>query len=110
MDEELKRRIEEYMQSYKQWDDAMAIENPSYNTTRNVAPLAKQTVYSLAEVQLTGGRMIAMTITAGVTVGKYLTDTMKSTGYLHLYNDAESLMIRAEDVVAVKLTKLTTGE
>lgn len=109
MDEELKRRIEEYMQSYKQWDNAMAIQSPSYSTTRNVATQAQHTVYSLAEVQLTGGRMVALTITASPSLGSHLTKNMKETGYLHLFNDSEALMIRAEDVVAVKLTKITTG-
>lgn len=66
------------------------------------------TVYSLAEVQLTGGRMIAMTISAGPTIGKHLIETMKNTGYLHLFNESETLMIRAAEVVAVKVTKLTT--
>jgi hypothetical protein len=65
-------------------------------------------VYSLAEVQLTGGRMIAMTISAGPAIAKHLMDTMKSTGYLHMFNDVEALMIRSDEVVAVKLTKLTT--
>jgi hypothetical protein len=33
---------------------------------------------------------------------------MKNTGYLHLFNESETLMIRAAEVVAVKVTKLTT--
>jgi len=65
-------------------------------------------VYSLAEVQLTGGRMIGMTISAGPAIAKHLMDTMKSTGYLHMFNDVEALMIRSDEVVAIKLTKLTT--
>ena len=65
-------------------------------------------VYSLAEVQLTGGRMIGMTISAGPTIGKHLIETMKNTGYLHLFNESETLMIRSDEVVAVKVTKLTT--
>jgi hypothetical protein len=67
-----------------------------------------QTDYSLAEVQLTGGRMIGMTISAGPAIAKHLMDTMKNTGYLHLFNDSEALMIRSDEVVAIKLTKLTT--
>lgn len=113
MDEELRRRIEEYLttsKAYEQWEDIMPIQNPSYGAQQRRPPPAGQTVYSLAEVQLTGGRMIAMTITASPTLGKHLTETMKSSGYLHLYNDAESLMIRAEEVVAVRLTKLTKDE
>lgn len=66
------------------------------------------TVYSLAEVQLTGGRMIGMTISAAPTIGKHLAESMKSTGFLHMFNESEALMIRSEEVVAIKLTKLTT--
>jgi hypothetical protein len=64
--------------------------------------------FSLAEVQLVGGNMSGMTITASTSIGKHLTDTMKDSGFLHLYNDKESLMIRASQVVAIKLTKLST--
>lgn len=80
----------------------------NYPSSVNV-PLRQATVvYSLAEVQLTGGRMIGMTISAAPTLGKHLTETMKSTGFLHMFNESESLMIRSEEVVAIKLTKLTT--
>jgi len=63
--------------------------------------------YSLAEVQLVSGGMIGITITASPTISKYLLDTMKSTGFLHLFNTEENLMIRASDVRAIKLTKIT---
>jgi len=81
----------------------------NYPTQRTYIPeTTAVNVYSLAEVQLTGGRMIGMTISAGPTIAKHLIDTMKNTGYLHMFNDIEALMIRSDEVVAVKLTKLTT--
>ena len=75
---------------------------------RQGTPISSATVYSIAEVQLTGGRIIGMTISAAPTIGKHLIETMKNTGYLHIFNDSESLMIRSEEIVAVKITKLTT--
>lgn len=64
--------------------------------------------YSLAEVQLVGGEMIGMMITAGPTLGQHLTKQMGTDGYLYLYNDNESLVLKADRIVAVKLTKMTT--
>ena len=63
--------------------------------------------YSLAQVQLTDGTMIGMTITASPSLGTYLAKTMAETGYLNLHNDTESLIIKADRVVAVQLTKMT---
>jgi hypothetical protein len=70
------------------------------------SPYKKQ--YSLAEVQLTNGEMVGMMITAGPSLGKHLTAQMASEGYLNLFNDSETLMIKADRVVAVKLTLMTT--
>lgn len=66
-----------------------------------------KSVYSLAEVQLKGGSVIAMTISAGPALAQHLIAKMKETGFLTLFNENESLTLRAEDVVAVKLTKMT---
>ncbi len=116
MDEELKRQIEEYLtsQQFKDWDsNDMAIYNSPppkrpYYQTPGAAPA--QTVHSLAEVQLTGGNMIGMVISASTAIGTHLTKSMNETGFLYLYNDSESLLIRAEEVVAIKMTKLTKDE
>ena len=64
--------------------------------------------YSLAEVQLTNGEVFAMMITAEPTLGPHLTKEMASTGYLYLYNDTESLIVKADRIAAVKLTKMTS--
>ena len=71
-------------------------------------PRAMTKVYSLAEVQLTNGEVFAMMITAGPTLGPHLTKEMASTGYLYLYNDTESLIVKADRIAAVKLTKMTS--
>jgi hypothetical protein len=88
----------------------------SYGTTNQLgsatkaqtggSPYKKQ--YSLAEVQLTNGEIVGMMITAGPSLGKHLTAQMASEGYLNLFNDSETLMIKADRVVAIKLTLMTT--
>lgn len=70
------------------------------------SPYKKQ--YSLAEVQLTNGEMVGMMITAGPSLGKHLTAEMASGGYLNLFNDSETLIIKADRVVAIKLTLMTS--
>jgi hypothetical protein len=69
-------------------------------------PYEKQ--YSLAEVQLTNGEMVGIMITATPSLGGHLTKSMASEGYLNLFNDSETLIIKADRVVAVKLTLMTT--
>jgi hypothetical protein len=122
--EQMKRARQQEYEKHKQmameYERQMAMSQINYpkNPTNNLInptpyiPVRQsptpQTVYSIAEVQLTGGRMIGMTISAAPTIGKHLIETMKNTGYLHIFNDSESLMIRSEEIVAVKITKLTT--
>jgi hypothetical protein len=48
-----------------------------------------------------------MTISASPSLGQRLAKEMASTGYLNIFNENESLMIKADRVVAVKLTKMT---
>ena len=81
------------------------LQSPIHTST--VATL-KEHQYSLAEVQLVGGGMIGMTINASTKIADHLLKGMKETGFLHLRNEAESIMLRAEDVRAFKLTQLTT--
>lgn len=79
----------------------------SYPTTV-ATPTSKGQQYSLAEVQLVSGGMIGMTINASTKIADHLLKGMKETGFLHLRNEAESIVLRAEDVRAFKLTQLTT--
>lgn len=93
----------------KEWNQEVAITSGTYQqpTTRRVSSGPVLRDYSLAQVQLVDGSIVGMTITANPTLGSHLVKEMASTGYLYLYNESESLMIRADRVVAVKLTKLT---
>ena len=63
--------------------------------------------YSIAEVQLTNGEMVGMMISASPTLGAHLTKEMSNTGFLYIYNETESLIIKSDLVAAVKLTKFT---
>lgn len=67
-----------------------------------------QKTYSLAEVQLVGGETIAMMVTASPSLGAHLAKEMGATGHLYLFNDTESLIIKADRIVALRMTKMTT--
>lgn len=113
MDEaEEQRLIEQAMRAIqtRKWKDGMAITSGTYQqpTTRRVSSGPVVRDYSLAQVQLTDGSVIGMTITANPTIGSHLTKEMASTGFLYIYNETESMMIKADRVVAVKITKMTT--
>lgn len=66
--------------------------------------------YSLARVQLINGEVIGINITASPSLGAHLTKQLGSDGYINLFNDVESLIIKADQVVAVHLTLLTKGQ
>ena len=115
MDEELRKQVEQYI---REQERLLIMNNttirggtahPATLTTSNPYGHQKeaQVVYSLAEVQLVSGGMIGMTITASPTISKHLMESMKGTGFLNLFNTEESLMIRAEDVRAIKISKMT---
>lgn len=104
MDEAEKQRIiQETLVHIKEWEKNMAVTGGSYKTPHP----ARDKDYSLAQVQLADGSTVGMTITANPTIGAHLTKEMASTGFLYIYNESESLIIKADRVVAVKLTKLT---
>lgn len=111
MDEELRKKAEQYIREQERLLGGARITSGSLSNgtiTQTKYNGAKQaTVYSLAEVQLVSGDMVGMTITASPTISKYLMEAMQGTGFLHLYNDEETLMLRAADVRAIKLTKIT---
>jgi len=81
------------------------LQSPIHTST---VATPKEQQYSIAEVQLVGGGMIGMTINASIRIADHLLKTMKETGFLHLRNEAEAIILRAEDVRAFKLTQLTT--
>jgi hypothetical protein len=109
--ESLKQRITQ--SSYGNIGNLGSYGGPSVTNPLGTAPKAQtgspyKKQYSLAEVQLTNGEMVGMMITAGPSLGKHLTAQMASEGYLNLFNDSETLMIKADRVVAIKLTLITT--
>lgn len=108
MDEAEKQRIiQETLMHIKEWEKSMAITDGTYQQRRITSgPVARE--YSLAQVQLTDGSVVGMTITANPTIGSHLAKEMASTGFLYIYNETESMMIKADRVVAVKITKMTT--
>ena len=73
----------------------------------NPMPTPATKHYSIAEVQLTNGEMVGMMISASPTLGAHLTKEMSNTGFLYIYNETESLIIKSDLVAAVKLTKFT---
>jgi hypothetical protein len=73
----------------------------------NPMPTPATKHYSIAEVQLTNGEMVGMMISASPTLGAHLAKEMSNTGFLYIYNETESLIIKSDLVAAVKLTKFT---
>jgi hypothetical protein len=107
MDEELRKKVEQYIREQERAMNGARIVSGNLSSGAIHVTGQGHAVYSLAEVQLVSGGMIGMTITASPTISKHLMDSMKSTGFLNLFNTEESLMIRVEDVRAIKITKMT---
>ena len=85
----------------------MTVSNGPYQQRRvSSGPVVRD--YSLLEIQLTDGSVVGMTITANPTIGQHLAKEMSNNGWLYAFNEAESLIIKADRVVAVKITKMTT--
>jgi hypothetical protein len=66
--------------------------------------------WSLIEVQMIDGTTQAMNLPVSPTIQDYFLSKMRETGFLALRNGQESLSIRADKIVAFKLTLMTTGE
>lgn len=65
--------------------------------------------WSLIEVQTKDGGMLVMNLPVSPTIQDHFLTKMKETGFLSLRNGQESLAIRADQIVAFKLTLITTG-
>lgn len=87
------------------YNGALMTNQRIYNPMPTPTPATKH--YSIAEVQLTNGEMVGMMISASPTLGAHLTKEMSNTGFLYIYNETESLIIKSDLVAAVKLTKFT---
>ena len=106
--EEYAKHLIEQMQRHQiitagPYNGALMTNQRTYKPT----PTQAQQHYSIAEVQLTNGEMVGMMITASPTLGAHLTKEMSNTGFLYIYNETESLLIKSDLVAAVKLTKFT---
>ena len=64
------------------------------------------TEWSLAEVQVIGGGIVAIHVPVGPGIGEFFTQKMRDTGFLTLRNDKESVSIAADRIVAFKLTSI----
>lgn len=107
MDEELRKEMLDHLRRQQQHIGANRSGTIMPNTLSTGHGAAiKQ--YSLAEVQLTNGEMVGMMISASPTLGAHLTKEMATTGFLYIFNETESLLIKSDRVAAVKLTKMTT--
>lgn len=73
-------------------------------TTANNRTYPKN-VYSIAAVQPEGG-MVSFMVKASPHLLGHLIQQMRDTGWLSLSNEAETLAIRADKVLAVKLTSM----
>ena len=60
--------------------------------------------WSLAEVQLVGGAMLALHVAVTPKIADHLAQRMRDIGFLILRNDKESISIAADRVVAFRLT------
>jgi hypothetical protein len=102
MDEDLRKKVEQYIR-----EQGIMMNNVKVSRGAANAMGQGHAVYSLAEVQLVSGDMIGMTVTASPTLGAHLTKEMSNTGFLYIYNETESLIIKSDLVAAIKLTKIT---
>tara|TARA_R110000822_G_scaffold170176_3_gene310067 strand:+ start:663 stop:893 length:231 start_codon:yes stop_codon:yes gene_type:complete len=66
--------------------------------------------WSLIEVQLTGGHTVALNVAVGPGIAEHFADKMRATGFLTIRNTKEAITIAAANVVAVKITLITTGD
>lgn len=86
-----------------------AIRTPNIKSNTTVSQ-PSAVIYSLCTVQLVGGDVVALNITASPRLSTHLIREMKETGFLNVFNDTESLCIRADRIVAISLQQLTTEE
>ena len=63
--------------------------------------------YSLVVVQFEGGETREMIVPASTSLLQHALKQMKEVGFLYLFNDAESVAMRADQIVAVSMTAIT---
>lgn len=63
--------------------------------------------YSIAHIRLTDGTEQEFMVKASPTVVPHLLKEMKNTGYLTLWNDTDTLCIRADHVKQITMREVT---
>lgn len=63
--------------------------------------------YSLVEVQMKSGDIIGITMKVSPAYAGVLPSSLRD-GFLTLHNEREGIVLRAKDIVAVRITKITT--
>lgn len=63
--------------------------------------------YSLVVIQLQGEEILPFTVSASTALLQHCIKQMADTGWLYLFNDSESLAIRADKIVAINFKSLT---
>jgi hypothetical protein len=70
-------------------------------------PVKQTPDYSLVMVQLQGEELFPFNISASPALLQHSIKQMNDTGWLYLFNDAESVAIRSDKIVAVNIKSLT---
>lgn len=113
--EEIDAMMEREIAREKRYLAQMAINNGPPRTWTYTSQAAQTMAapygdtYSICEIQVQGGT-IPFTVKASPSLMQHAITNMKETGFLYLWNDTESLCIKASEVRALRMTKLTTED
>lgn len=66
--------------------------------------------YSLVHLTYIDGTTQDFTISAGIGVGKYLSDELAQSGQLRLHNDRETLVVMKDQLRSFEMRQLTLDE
>ena len=87
----------------------MAIAHPSqYPHSAN--PKRYPAKWSNIEIRLKNNESIVFMMKAGLGITKHLVKDMQSTGFLHLYNDKESIIVASSEILAMNILEITKDE
>jgi hypothetical protein len=71
---------------------------------------AQSPVYSIAQIVFTDGTRSEFMVKASPSVVPHLAKEMKSTGYLTLWNDTDTICINADQLKHFTLREITKGD
>jgi hypothetical protein len=66
--------------------------------------------WSNVEVKLKNGESVVFMIKAGPSITKHLVQEMRDSGFLHLHNTNESLVVAASEILALNIIEITKDE